>query len=127
MQSHPCKRKDKRVVGAIQVTYKKYTEVVINVGISGVAFKTPKNFNHLVRKSLPITLSVPISQTYPNGMTLNLEGEVKYARFDKAWNSYMVGVHYKKLSKEHKAKLVWLIDFLDKTNLYWGEKYNTFE
>ena len=118
MSSPTCQRKDKRVIGAVQVTYENCAEVVVNLSLSGVAFKTPNNFEHLIGVSLPLTLTVPKSKKYPEGMKFNLEGEVKYTRFDEIWDSYMAGLKFKTLSKEDKENLEWFVDFLDEMNLF---------
>ena len=118
MSSQTPQRRAKRVIGAVQVVYEDHTEVVVDLSLSGVAFKTPNDFKHLIGASLPLTLTVPKSKKYPKGIKFNLEGEVKYTRFDEIWDSYMAGLKFKTLSKEDKENLEWLVDFLDEMNLF---------
>ncbi|MBF0288349.1 MAG: hypothetical protein HQM14_11070 [SAR324 cluster bacterium] len=123
MSSEQCRRRNKRVIGAVQVVYEGTKIVAYNVSTSGIAFNTTKNFNKKIGKTIPLTIVIPDHPKSSKKKKLKLEAEVKYSRFDDTWKSHIVGLEYIKYAKNDKKRIKQLVHSLDHMNLYFGERY----
>ncbi len=123
MSSKKCRRREKRVIGAVQVVYDGEKVIAYNLSISGIAFNVNKNFNKKIGKSVPLTIVIPKSTKSAKKQKVTLEAEIKYSRFDITWNSHIIGLEYKKYSKGDKKRLKQLVHALDQMNLFFGERY----